>query len=277
MNVNVMLDRRNFFGIIGAAAGTVVLAGCGGTSAGTSTDTKKDDASGYTLVQPGKIIVASDLANPPFDFVENNEPKGFEVDLMKKVAEKLGLECEYLPAMKFDSIIPLIKQGGKADVGVSNFTITDERKQEIDFTDPYVDSNQGVVTKVGAERADADSLNAEGVTIACQAGTTGEAWAQENLPKATIKSLDDPVAAVTGVQTGLYDAAAADLPVMKYLCSNSFTDCQVSIGIPTGEQYGIVVSKDNAGLTEAINAALAELADDGSIKELEIEWFGSEI
>lgn len=277
MNVNVMLDRRNFFGIIGAAAGTVVLAGCGGTSAGTSTDAKKDDASGYTLVQPGKIIVASDLANPPFDFVENNEPKGFEVDLMKKVAEKLGLECEYLPAMKFDSIIPLIKQGGKADVGVSNFTITDERKQEIDFTDPYVDSNQGVVTKVGAERADAGSLNAEGVTIACQAGTTGEAWAQENLPKATIKSLDDPVAAVTGVQTGLYDAAAADLPVMKYLCSNSFTDCQVSIEIPTGEQYGIVVSKDNAGLTEAINAALAELADDGSIKELEIEWFGSEI
>ena len=277
MNVNVMLDRRNFFGIIGAAAGTVVLAGCGGTSAGTSTDAKKDDASGYTLVQPGKIIVASDLANPPFDFVENNEPKGFEVDLMKKVAEKLGLECEYLPAMKFDSIIPLIKQGGKADVGVSNFTITDERKQEIDFTDPYVDSNQGVVTKVGAERADADSLNAEGVTIACQAGTTGEAWAQENLPKATIKSLDDPVAAVTGVQTGLYDAAAADLPVMKYLCSNSFTDCQVSIEIPTGEQYGIVVSKDNAGLTEAINAALAELADDGSIQELEIEWFGSEI
>ena len=277
MNVNVMLDRRNFFGIIGAAAGTVVLAGCGGTSAGTSTGAKKDDASGYALVQPGKIIVASDLANPPFDFVETNEPKGFEVDLMKKVAEKLGLECEYLPAMKFDSIIPLIKQGGKADVGVSNFTITDERKQEIDFTDPYVDSNQGVVTKVGAERADADSLNAEGVTIACQAGTTGEAWAQENLPKATIKSLDDPVAAVTGVQTGLYDAAAADLPVMKYLCSNSFTDCQVSIEIPTGEQYGIVVSKDNAGLTEAINAALAELADDGSIKELEIEWFGSEI
>lgn len=277
MNFNVMLDRRNFFGIIGAAAGTAVLAGCGGTSAGSSADAKKDDASGYSLVQPGKIIVASDLANPPFDFVENNEPKGFEVDLMKKVAEKLGLECEYLPAMKFDSIIPLIKQGGKADVGVSNFTITDERKQEIDFTDPYVDSNQGVVTKVGVERADADSLNAEDVTIACQAGTTGEAWAQENLPKATIKSLDDPVAAVTGVQTGLYDAAAADLPVMKYLCSNSFTDCQVSIEIPTGEQYGIVVSNDNAGLTEAINAALAELEDDGSIKELEIEWFGSEI
>ena len=105
--------------------------------------------------------------------------------------------------------------------------------------------------------------------------TTGEAWAQENLPKATLKSLDDPVAAVTGVQTGLYDAAAADLPVMKYLCSNSFTDCQVSIEIPTGEQYGIVISKDNPGLTAAINEALSALKDDGTIDDLEKKWFGT--
>ena len=196
---------------------------------------------------------------------------------MNAVAAKMGLTCEYLPAMKFDSIIPLIKQGGKADVGVSNFTITDERAKEIDFSDPYVDSNQGVVVKAGAEKADADSLNADGVKIACQSGTTGESWAQENLPKATIVSLDDPVAAVTGVSTGLYDAAAADLPVMKYLCNNSFKDCEVAIEIPTGEQYGIVVSKSNPELTAAINDALAELTSDGTIKELEVEWFGEEI
>lgn len=162
---------------------------------------------------------------------------GFEVDLMDAVAAKMGLTCEYLPAMKFDSIIPLIKQGGKADCGVSNFTITDERKQEIDFTDPYIDSNQGVVVKADSDKTTAEALNADGVKIACQSGTTGEAWAQENLPKATIVSLDDPVQAVTGVSTGIYDAASADLPVMKYLCSNSFTDCQVAIEIPTGEQY----------------------------------------
>ena len=71
------------------------------------------------------------------------------------------------------------------------------------------------------------------------------------------------------------DAASADLPVMKYLCSNSFTDCQVAIEIPTGEQYGIVVSKSNAGLTTAINEALAALKDDGTIESLEVKWFGS--
>ena len=280
MNLNTMLDRRNFLYAIGAAAGTAVLAGCsGGSASGTaqSASSASDQKSGYTLVEDGKIIVASDLANPPFDYVEDNQPKGFEVDLMNAVAAKMGLTCEYLPAMKFDSIIPLIKQGGKADVGVSNFTITDERAKEIDFSDPYVDSNQGVVVKAGAEKADADSLNADGVKIACQSGTTGESWAKENLPKATIVSLDDPVAAVTGVSTGLYDAAAADLPVMKYLCNNSFKDCEVAIEIPTGEQYGIVVSKSNPELTAAINDALAELASDGTIKELEVEWFGEEI
>ena len=276
MNLNKTLDRRNFILGLGAAAGAAMLAGCGGNSgAGVAASTDSANAASYTLVQDGKIIVASDLANPPFDYMDGTTAVGFEVDLMDAVAAKMGLTCEYLPAMKFDSIIPLIKQGGKADCGVSNFTITDERKQEIDFTDPYIDSNQGVVVKADSDKTTAEALNADGVKIACQSGTTGEAWAQENLPKATIVSLDDPVQAVTGVSTGIYDAAAADLPVMKYLCSNSFTDCQVAIEIPTGEQYGIVVSKSNAGLTSAINEALAALKDDGTIESLEVKWFGS--
>lgn len=273
MNLNKTLDRRSFILGMGAVAGSAVLAGCGGNAAGSATTGTTSDS--YTLVQEGKILVASDLANPPFDFVDGTTPKGFEVDLMDAVASKMGLTCEYLSAMKFDSIIPLIKQGGKADVGVSNFTITDERKQEIDFTDPYIDSNQGVVVKADSDKTTAEALNADGVKIACQSGTTGEAWAQENLPKATIVPLNDPVEAMTGVAAGTYDAAAADLPVMKYLCSNSFTDCQVAIEIPTGEQYGIVVSKSNPKLTEAINSALSELKDDGTIESLEVKWFGS--
>ena len=275
--MNKTLDRRGFVAAVSAAAGALALAGCGSSKSGASAADASADAASYTLVEDGKIIVASDLANPPLDYVENNENKGFEVELMGAVADKLGLTCEYLPAMKFDAIIPLIKQGGKADVGVSNFTITDERKAEIDFTDAYLDSNQGVVTRSDSEKDNAEALNAADVKIACQSGTTGETWAQENLPKATIVSLDDPVQAVTGVSTGLYDAAAADLPVMSYLCSQSFTDCKVAIEVPTGEQYGIVVSKDNPGLTKAINEALSELEADGTVKELQVKWFGAEV
>ena len=275
--MNKTLDRRGFVAAVSAAAGALALAGCGSSKTGASAADASADAASYTLVEDGKIIVASDLANPPLDYVENNENKGFEVELMGAIADKLGLTCEYLPAMKFDAIIPLIKQGGKADVGVSNFTITDERKAEIDFTDAYLDSNQGVVTRSDAEKDNAEALNAADVKIACQSGTTGETWAQENLPKATIVSLDDPVQAVTGVSTGLYAAAAADLPVMSYLCSQSFTDCKVAIEVPTGEQYGIVVSKDNPGLTKAINEALSELEADGTVKELQVKWFGAEV
>ena len=208
---------------------------------------------------------------------KTGEAQGFEIDLINAIADKLGLECEVLPAMKFDTIVPLIEQGGKADVGVSNITITDARMEQVDFTDSYMDSNQGLVTLAANADVTEDDLNVEGTKIAVQAGTTGASWAEENLADAEIVALDDPVVAVTGVQTGLYAAAVADLPVMTYLCSNSFTDCAVAIEIPTGEQYGIAVNKDNPGLTEAINGALAELEEEGYISELEVKWLGAEL
>ena len=273
------LSCRFAGGLVVACALAVTISGCSGGGQ-TSTPTTDDTAeAAYTLVEDGKIIVASDLANAPLDFVDEKtgEAQGFEVDLINEVADKLDLECEVLPAMKFDTIIPLIQQGGKADVGVSNITITDERWEQVDFTDSYMDSNQGLVTLAADADVTEDDLNVEGTKIAVQAGTTGASWAEENLPNAEIVALDDPVSAVTGVTTGRFTAAVADLPVMTYLCSNSFTDCQVAIEIPTGEQYGIAVNKDNPGLTEAINGALAELEEDGTIAELEVKWFGAEL
>ncbi len=274
------LSSRFAGGLAVACALAVTIAGCSGGGQ-SSTPSATDDAAeaSYALVEDGTITVASDLANAPLDFVDEKtgEAQGFEIDLINAVADKLGLECEVLPAMKFDTIVPLIEQGGKADVGVSNITITDARMEQVDFTDSYMDSNQGLVTLAADADVTEDELNVEGTKIAVQAGTTGASWAEENLPNAEIVALDDPVVAVTGVQTGLYAAAVADLPVMTYLCSNSFTDCAVAIEIPTGEQYGIAVNKDNPGLTEAINGALAELEEEGYISELEVKWLGAEL
>ena len=274
------LSSRFAGGLAVACALAVTIAGCSGGGQASTPSTSDDVAeASYTLVEDGTITVASDLANAPLDFVDEKtgEAQGFEIDLINAVADKLGLECEVLPAMKFDTIVPLIEQGGKADVGVSNITITDARMEQVDFTDSYMDSNQGLVTLAADADVTEDDLNAEGTKVAVQAGTTGASWAEENLPNAEIVALDDPVVAVTGVQTGLYAAAVADLPVMTYLCSNSFTDCAVAIEIPTGEQYGIAVNKDNPGLTEAINGALAELEEEGYISELEVKWLGAEL
>jgi len=116
-----------------------------------------------------------------------------------------------------------------------------------------------------------------GKKIACQAGTTGEEWIQENMPNVTCVPLDDVAAAMTGVQTGLYDGFVIDLPVSSNLIAKSFTDLKVAEKIPTGEQYGIAVSKDNPGLTAAINDALAKIKSDGTMDSLETTWFGSTI
>lgn len=278
-----MFNVKKLGAIACAAALALSLGACGGSSSSSSqsssgsSDSSTTSTTSYTTVEDGKLIGVSDMAYPPLESISDstNQPEGFEIDMMDAVAQKLGLQMEWLEPTKFDTIIPLIKQGGKADVGVSAFTITDERKDEIDFTDSYLDSNQGLVTKADSANTTEESLNVAGKKIACQSGTTGEAWIEENLPNATVVPLDDAIQAMTGVQTGLYDACVADLPVVSYLCKQSYTDCKVSIQIPTGEQYGIVVSKDNPGLTAAINQALQELKDDGTMDSLEQKWFGT--
>ncbi len=269
------ITRRNFIGATSASALGLMLAACSGTP-----DAVEVTAANYTLVEEGKLIVASDLDFPPLDSFENGEPTGFDVELSNAIGDKLGLEVEYLPPMDFDSIIPMIKNGGKADIGNSAFSITEERKAEIDFTDPYLDSNLGIAIKTdsglpkGDEAALIKALNKSDITVAVQAGTTGQDWAEENLPDANIVPLASVTVCMTGVSTNQYHAFCADLPVIGHQCTVSFKDCEIALEIPTGEQYGIVVSKDNPGLTEAINMALAELESDGTMGKLKEKWFG---
>lgn len=258
----------------------LVLAGCGGTQDASQTDTTEasgsaSESDSIILVTEGKLTVASDLDFPPLDSFENGEPKGFDVDLSTEIAKRLGLEVEYLSPQNFDTIIPMIKQGGKADIGNSAFSITDERKEEIDFTDSYLDSNLGIAVKKDGAAKTEEELNVVGKKIAVQSGTTGEAYAKENLANADIVPLNTVTECMAGLSTGLYDAVCADLPVVGNQCTVSFTDCEVSVDIPTGEQYGIVVSKDNPALTKAINDALAEMQEDGTMASLKEKWFGS--
>lgn len=237
-------------------AASFVVLGIGGCSS--------DSASGgaaYTLVTSGELTVASDLATPPFEYTTDaGEPQGFTVELMGMIAEKLGLTLNYLPAQQFDTIIPMTRQGVTTDVGACNITITDERKEEVDFTDAYMDSNQGVATAQGAGYDTLESLNVAGVRVAVQSGTTSEEWAIENLPNAETVPFNDWTSAFTAVMSDQCQAVVCDLPVEQWMISNSFTGMQIIEEVATGEQFGIAVSKDNPGLTEAINGALAEIA-----------------
>ncbi len=275
------MNRREFLAAFGTVAAGAVLAGCGNsnaTSTDSSSDAKSDEKKGMTLIEDGKLTVVAELGFAPFEYMDEKtgEPVGFDVDVINAVAEKMGLTASYLPNQKFDTLVPIIKQGGKADVSIAAVTITDERLESVDFSEPYLDSNQAIVVAKGSSETQ-ETLNDASKQVVCQGGTTGDEWIGENLPDAVRVPVDDVTAALTGVQTGLYQAMVVDLPVASYMLSQSFSDLEIVKEIPTGEQYGIAVSKDNPELTQAVNRALEDMKSDGTMKEIETKWFGSEI
>ena len=275
------MNRREFLAAFGTVAAGAVLAGCGNsnaTSTDSSSDAKSDEKKGMTLVEDGKLTVVAELGFAPFEYMDEKtgEPVGFDVDVINAVAEKMGLTASYLPNQKFDTLVPIIKQGGKADVSIAAITITDERLESVDFSEPYLDSNQAIVVAKGSSETE-ETLNDASKQVVCQGGTTGDEWIGENLPGAVRVPVDDVTAALTGVQTGLYQAMVVDLPVASYMLAQSFSDLEIVKEIPTGEQYGIAVSKDNPELTQAVNKALEDMKSDGTMKEIETKWFGSEI
>lgn len=275
------MNRREFLAAFGTVAAGAVLAGCGNsnaTSTDSSSDAKSDEKKGMTLIEDGKLTVVAELGFAPFEYMDEKtgEPVGFDVDVINAVAEKMGLTASYLPNQKFDTLVPIIKQGGKADVSIAAITITDERLESVDFSEPYLDSNQAIVVAKGSSETQ-ETLNDASKQVVCQGGTTGDEWIGENLPDAVRVPVDDVTAALTGVQTGLYQAMVVDLPVAFYMLAQSFSDLEIVKEIPTGEQYGIAVSKDNPELTQAVNKALEDMKSDGTMKEIETKWFGSEI
>ena len=257
----------------GALAASLALFGCSsgdGQDSGAKDDKAAGNESGYTLVNDGKLTVAASLDFPPFENLNGDTPEGFEVELMGLLAEEMGLEINYLPSTKFDTIVPLIQTGGKADVGVSSFTITDKRLQQVDFTDPYCNVNQSITVRSDSGITDVAQL--EGKKVGAQTGTTGYEWAAENIKDAEVTGYDEMTAVFAALDSGQIDAVSVDLPVANYYVKTAYTDCQVIKDIPTGEQYAIAVSKDSPELTKALNTALKAVRENGKYDELAAKW-----
>ncbi|MDR3307519.1 MAG: ABC transporter substrate-binding protein [Coriobacteriales bacterium] len=257
----------------------LMLVGCGeaappasngSTPPATSGDTPVADE-GYTLLKDGKLIVGSDCDYPPFVYLEGEQPTGFEYDLLVAIADELGLEVEYLSPQTFNALIALVNAGGKMDVACSSFTINDERLELVDFTDPYFDSNQACVALKSKGFTSASDL--AGLTVGAQDGTTGQVWAEENLSGITMIPLVDASTAFAALQAGTVEAIFLDEPVAAEMVAQTYTDCEVVEAIPTGEQYGIAVSKDNPELTKAINEALATLKANGTYERIFAKYF----
>lgn len=269
-----MRGRIWVLGVVALLALSIALVGCGGGDSGGG-ETTEPAASTVKTIEEGKLLAGSDTSFPPFESMAGSTAEGFDVDLVAAIAKEMGLESEFMTE-GFDTLIPTLKAGSKFDIIASGMTITDERKQEIDFSDPYIDSNQSIAMKEGSTYTDPASL--KGKKVGAQAGTTGLAWAEENLKPAGASIVEFKTAtdALNALQAGNVDAVVNDLPVTAYLIKDATKGLAIVKEIPTGEQYGFGVSKDNPELLKAINDALAKLKSSGEYDTIYEKWFGQQ-
>ncbi len=216
------------------------------------------------------VVVGTDATWPPFEMVneQTKELEGFDIDLMNAIAEEAGFEIEWVN-VGFDPLLAGMATG-QYDVAISVITITDERKDNMLFSDPYYDAGQLV-----AVRVDSTDINGPddlpGKTAGAQIGTTG-AIEISKIEGAELKTYDDVGQAFMDLINGQVDAVVADSPlVYEYVGKNA--DKIKAVGEPfTDEFYGIAVKKGAEDLLAQINEALKTVMDQGLIEELNDKW-----
>lgn len=276
------MSKKKWLALVaaGALAAALALVGCAsgnsgsGSASGSASASASGSASASTemkLVKEGKLLIATSPDFPPFENLENGKMVGLDIEIGKAVAEKLGLEPEFV-SLQFDSILTAVAAGTQADVGISGLTVDPERAKTVDFSDSYyVDDLSVAVMKnnadITADNAD-EALNKEGVVIAVQSGTSGETYVKENYPKATVQPYGNSTDAFAALQSGQANAVCTNKAVVERMLANAYTDAQVVKSIATGEEYAVVVAQENKALTAAINKALEELQADGTIDAL---------
>lgn len=266
--------------VAGALAAALALVGCAsgnsgsGSASGSASASASGSASASTemkLVKEGKLLIATSPDFPPFENLENGEMVGLDIEIGKAVAEKLGLEPEFV-SLQFDSILTAVAAGTQADVGISGLTVDPERAKTVDFSDSYYVDDLSIAAMknnadITADNAD-EALNKEGVVIAVQSGSSGETYVKENYPKATVQPYGNSTDAFAALQSGQANAVCTNKAVVERMLANAYTDAQVVKSIATGEEYAVAVAQENKALTSAINKALEELQADGTIDAL---------
>jgi polar amino acid transport system substrate-binding protein len=269
--VNTLLGRRvRALAAVTATAGLVLVAGC--TSSDDGGGGGETAAGGVSLVKAGKLTTCTHLPYPPFQSEIDGKVQGFDVALIDLVAEDLGVTQEILDTPFENFKTGAFLNSGQCDLAAAGMTITEERKKNVDFSDPYFEATQAVLADKDSGIASFADL--KGRKVGAQAQTTGEDHAKgQGLDPVSFESSD---AVLNGLRTGQVEAVVIDYPVVQgWLKDKANADAfEVADNINTGEQYGFTVKKGNTALREAINKALAEARSDGTYKKLYEKWIG---
>mgnify|MGYP003330248010 FL=1 len=189
------------------------------------------------------------------------------------MASRYGLAVE-VTKQPFDSILVAVG-AGTCDVVASAVTITDERKKNVLFSDPYFDADQSLLVRTEDAETYKDLASLAGKTIAVQTGTTGEDYAKKNAGSAKIQSFDDPAAMFLALESKQVDAVLQDLPVNIDRANKQDSKTKVTATFTTGEQYGFAIAKTNDALQSDINVALNIFRSTGTYDEIYKKYFGT--
>lgn len=249
----------------------LLLAGCGdddgdeggsGSPSGESADT---------------LTVCSDIPYEPMEMEATDEETpsgytGFDIDLVQAIAEGADREL-VVKVTPFDGIFAAL-DAGTCDAVVSSVTITDEREENMDFSEPYFDSDQSIMVRTEDEETYTSMESLAGKRIGVQSGTTGEEFVTENTPDgATITALPGAADLFAALSGGTIDAIVQDYPINAYRATTN-DDAVVTARIPTEEKYGIAVKTGDSATLELIDEGLSTARSDGTYGRLYEKYFG---
>jgi polar amino acid transport system substrate-binding protein len=271
-------QRRWLKLFVGLVLSLLVFAACGESAPsddGTDTGGEPSASAGpqFSTIEDGILKVGSCLDYPPFESIKGGVETGFDVEMTEAIAGKLGLEVKWVKA-NFDTIFTAVA-GGRFDMVAAASTITDERLQVVDFSDPYFNSRQGLTVNTG-ETPDIKTIDdiSSGDIVGVQKGTTGKAFAEDNLESkgVQIKTFDAAPDAFTDLEAGNIVAVINDEGSSIDIASQR-SGLEVVQAIDTDEHYGFAFSQDNPELTAAANEALAEIIAEGTYAEIFSKYF----
>lgn len=224
-------------------------------------DAPADD--GALTVTEGILTMGTNAAFPPYEFYEGETVVGIDAEIAAALAEKLGLELQIVD-MDFGSIVTSV-QTGKVDIGVAGMTVTEERLENVNFTNSYATGVQVIIVPEDSDMATADDL--AGKLIGVQESTTGHAYCSEDFGEDNVVAYTNGATAVQALVQGKVDCVVIDQqPAKAFVEANEglkILDTEYVV-----EDYAIAVAKENTALLDALNTAMAELTEDGTIQSI---------
>ena len=224
-----------------------------------------EETAELTVGEEGKLHMATNAAFPPYEMTDDAGGfEGIDVEIATKIAEKLGLEL-VVDDMDFQSVIASA-QSGKSDIAMAGLTVNEERKKNVNFTDTYATGVQVIIVPEDSEIQSVDDLSSD-IQIGCQEATTGYIYCSDDYGEDAVTSYTNGATAVQALLSGKVDCVVIDSEPAK-----AFVEANEGLKILeteyVTEDYAIGISKDNTALLEAVNGALNELIEDGTVQQI---------